>query len=567
VKNNPYIKKIHPIASYLAQEDGITDSKDAGGYHTGYYRPIMNISYWIDYKLWGMRASGFRATNLIVHLLSCFLLFKLLYLLINDREACLLATILFAVHPVNTESVSWIASRNNILVTLFGLSAFYFYIRGWKNDSLKAMCFSVLFFMLAILSKEFGLMVLPLLFLYHRLLSEERRDAFQELTGYFVFVVILVLYFILRKTATSTLLTPSQMGNVWSRVYFFPYLVFENLRLILFPYGLHSFSIDYPKDFMGWQATAGLLSCILLGLFIWKSWNDKVVVFSVLSFLMSSVPILNLIPTSAVSLISMRWLYFPMLFILLGVARFIQKGIQVSRFMTLACVSLVSIYLGVYSYVLNKNLWHDESTFFDLEVLRFNNYHYAGGFAENLLGEEKYPDAERYFRIAINNHPQKVRNYINYSALLIDTGRAERALLCLNRAKSLAMTCNEHGQWFNNRGMAYFKLGKKGEALRNLRKAIIFSPEEPQFWANLGGTYGSIGDYENSVFVLKRGLDIAPDSIPLRKNLAVTYLRMDNPEEAICVLEEIRPDKGAGRGVAELLNKASKALESKRHVE
>jgi tetratricopeptide (TPR) repeat protein len=567
VKNNPYITKIHPIASYLAQEDGVIDSRDAGGYHTGYYRPIINVTYWIDHKLWGMRASGFRATNLIVHLLSCFLLFKLLHLLINDRQACLLATILFALHPVNTESVSWIASRNNILVTLFALSAFHFYIRGWKNDSLKAMCFSVLFFMLAILSKEFGLMVLPVLFLYQRLLSGERRNILQELTGYFVFIVIIVLYLILRKTATSALLTPSQMGNIGQRVYFLPYLIWENLRLILFPYGLHSFSIDYPKNFMDWQATAGFLSCILLGVFIWKGWNDKVVVFSVLSFLMSTVPILNLIPTSAVSLISMRWLYFPMIFILLAVARFIQKGIQLSRFVTLACVSLVTIYLGIYSYVLNKNLWHDESTFFDREVLRFNNYLYAGGFAENLLEEKKYLDAERYFRIAINNHPQKVRNHINYSALLIDTGRAEGALLCLNRAKPLAMTYDEKGQWFNNMGMAYFNLGKKGEALRNFKKAIIFSPEEPQFWANLGGTYGSIGDYENSVFVLKKGLDIAPDSIPLRKNLAVTYLRMDNPEKAICVLEEIRPDKGAGRGIAELLNKASRALESKRHVE
>jgi Flp pilus assembly protein TadD len=567
IKNNPYIKELHSVSSYLSQEDGIGDRGSLGSYHTGYYRPLVNLTYWIDYKLCGMSAPGFRTTNLVLHLLSSFLLFQLVILLVDDRQAAFWIALLFAFHPVNTESVSWISSRNNILVTLFALSAFYFYIRGWKNDSLKAMSISVFSFMLAILSKEFGLMVLPVLFLYQRFLSEERRNTLQELTGYLVFIVILVLYFILRKTATSALLTPSQMGNVWSRAYFFPYLIWENLRLILFPYGLHSFSIDYPKSVIGWQATAGFLSCILLGLFIWKRWKDKVLVFSVFSFLVSIVPILNLIPTSAVSLISMRWLYFPMPFILLGVARFIQKGIQLSRFVTLACVSVVTIYLGTYSYVLNKNLWHDESTFFDLEVLRFNNYLYAGGLAETLLEEKKYRDAERFFRIAINNYPQKPKNHINYSALLIDTGRPEEALLRLNRAKSLAMTYNQQGQWFNNMGMAYFNLGKEGEALRNFKKAIIFSPEEPQFWANLGGAYGSIGDYENSIFALKRGLDYAPESIQLRKNLAVTHLRMGEPGKAISVLEKMTPDKRIEQGVAELLNEASRALESNRQLE
>ena len=560
IKNNPYIKKIHPITSYLAQEDGITDIRDAGSYHTGYYRPLINITYWIDYKLWGMSAPGFRTTNLILHLLSCLLLFKVLVSLVNDRHACFLATVLFALHPVNTESVSWIVSRNNILVTLFAISSFYFYLQGWRNDSYAAMSFSILFFVAAILSKEFGLMVLPIFFLYHRFLSKEKGNLLKELISYIPFLLILIFYFMVRKGVTSSLLTPSDIGHLWSRVYFSPYLVLFSLKLIFFPYELHSFGLSYPSTFFDWHAILSIVLFLLIGTALWIGRNNKLLIFSGLSFLVTIFPVLNIIPTASISLVAMRWLYLPFAFISVSVAWVIQKAIVRRKMLTTSLLCVFICYLGVYSYILNKNLWHDEDTFFTCEVKEFNNYLYAGGLAESLLGKKEYHEAERYFRIAINNYPQKAKNYINYSALLIDTARPEEALLCLTRARSLTMTYNERGQWSNNTGMAYFKLKKPDQALKNFLKAIEFCQNDHQFWANLGATYGYLGDYENSVLVLKRALEIVPDSISLRKNLAVTYLRMGNPAMALSILETIPPSQRAEMDVIELVNEAYRIL-------
>jgi len=560
VKNNPYIEKSHPITSYLAQEDGITERRDAGSYHTGYYRPLINVTYWLDYKLWGMSAPGFRATNLILHLLSCLILYKVLVLLTYNRHVCLLATVLFALHPVNTESVSWIVSRNNIVVTIFSLLALYFYIRSVRNDSPKAMALSLLCFGCALFSKEFGLMVLPILFLYQRSLANERPSISKELANYVLFIGITFVYLVLRQTATSSLLPPSEIGNIWPRVYFFPYLILVNLRLLLFPYGLHSFAIDYPDTYFGWEAIAGFLACILLGLFIWRERRERLLGFSLLSFLMSIVPILNIIPTSAVTLISMRWLYFPMAFFSIAISRFIQRFMQINRFLSLACVGLVLLYFGAYSYLLNKNLWHDEDTFFEHEVVEFKNYLYAGGFAENLLDKKKYQEAEEYFRIAIKNYPNEAKNHINYSALLIETGRMNEAMLFLNKAKPLTMSHNERGQWFNNLGMLHSKSRNRGEAIRNFKKAVLFNPKEPQFWTNLGATYGYLGDYENSVLVLKKALEIFPDSISLRKNLAITYLRTGNPAMALSILETIPQSQRAEMDVIELMDEAYRIL-------
>lgn len=560
IKNNPYIRELRPITSYLEQEDGITDRRHAGSYHTGYYRPLINVTYWLDYKLWGMTASGFRTTNLILHLLSCLLLFKVLLSLVDDRHACFFSAVLFALHPVNTESVSWIVSRNNILVTLFAISSFYFYLKGWRNDSCAAMSFSFLFFVAAILSKEFGLMVLPVLFLYHRLLNKEKGNLLKELTSYVPFLLVVVFYFMVRKGVTSSLLTPSELGQVWSRVYFSPYLIVLSLKLILLPYGLHSFGLSYPSSFFDLHAVASLVLFLLLGTALWFRRNDKLLIFSGLSFLVTLFPVLNIIPTASISLLAMRWLYLPFAFLSVSVAWVIQKAVVRRKMLTTSLLCACICYLGVYSYTLNKNLWHDEDTFFTREVREFNNYLYAGALAENLLDKKKYQEAEEYFRIAIENYPNEAKNYVNYSALLIETGSMNEALLFLNKAKPLTMTHNERGQWLNNMGMAYFKLGKNAEALKSFRKAIIFYPNEPQFWTNLGATYGYLGDYENSILVLKKALEIFPDSISLRKNLAITYIRMGNPAMALSILETIPQSQRAEMDVIELMNEAYRIL-------
>jgi len=559
IKNNPYIKEIQPITSYLAQEDGITDRRDARIYHTGYYRPLVNVTYWLDYRLWGMSAPGFRTTNLILHLLTCLVLFKVLVFLVDDRQACFFATVLFALHPVNTESISLIVSRNNILVTIFAIASFYFYLKGLRNDSYADMLFSLLFFAAAILSKEFGLMVLPIFFLYHRLLSREKGNVSKELISYFPFLLILVFYFMARKGVTDSLLTPSDMGHLWSRIYFSPYLILLSLKLVFFPYELHSFALSYPSTFFDWHAMLSIAFFLLIAAALLIARKNRLLVFSGLSFLATIFPVLNIIPTASISLVAMRWLYFPFVFISVSVAWGIQKAIARRKVLTASLFCVFMCYLGVYSYILNKNLWHDEDSFFTREVQGFNNYLYAGGLAENLLDKRNYQEAEKYFRLAIKHYPNQAKNHINYSAMLIETGRMNEALLFLKKAKPLTMIHSEKGEWFNNLGMLDFKMGKSEQAINNFKEAVLFNPNEPQFWANLGGAYGSRGDYESSLIALKKGLEIGPDSLTLRKNLAVTYIRMKEYEKAIAVLEEVSPKERAEMGISDLLLKAQKA--------
>ena len=567
IKNNSYIKTEHALSSYLLQEDGITDAtRGLGKYHTGYYRPLINLSYRIDYKIWGMRAPGFRATNLILHLLTCLILYHLIVLFVNDQKAALLAALLFAVHPVNTESVSWVTSRNNIMVTLFSLLSFYFYIQALRSEGYLRTLISASFFMLAVLSKEFAVMLAPIMFLYERFFGVTRRSIRKKFFTYLPYIFILLVYFLLRQSATGAFLSPKNMdAALWPKIYFAPYLIVHNLICVLFPYRLHSFSVGYPDSFLHWKALGAILLLLLLGIILWKNRNNKWAVFSYLSFLVSLIPVLNIVSTSASSLIGMRWLYFPMSFLFIGVAWIIQNTLSKKLSLALTCVSFVLVYFGSYTYILNEGLWQNERDFFHREVLQFNNPRYYSGLAELYLDERRYADAEKYFRESLKYYPNDARSYINYSALLIDTDRPKAALSVLSKAKSLTMTHDELGEWFNNTGMAHFKLKNGRRAVKNFRKAVMYSPDQALFWGNLGGAYGSMGDYENAISSLTKGLEIAPDSVELSINLALTYINLGRYEDAVEALEKIPlAGRRENEQVMELLRKARHRLLSLR---
>ena len=561
IKNNSYIKMTPSITSFLFQEDGIVDQKDSKDYHTGYYRPFINLTYWLDYRLWGMQASGFRVTNIIFHLISCFLVFRLTEKIVNEKNAAFLSTLLFALHPVNTESVAWVVSRNNILVTIFILISLLFYINGQEKDSPAARYLAVLSFGCALFSKEFGVMVLPVIFLYNRLLMRPKPVFIKELKGYIPFILILIIYFCLRKTVIDSLLTPSEMEGFWSRIYYAPFLILWNLRLIFFPYGLHSFIVSYPASFLDWQAVSSFVIVFIIGAVLWVKRPPKLIIFSVLAAFICILPVLHIIPTASITLITMRWLYLPMAFLSISIACLAKKTIICKRDLTISCLLLVALYLGSYTYVLTSQLWRNEDSFIKQEVYKFENYRLAGDLAEDLFKKKRYQEAERFYRLAIKTSPQLVYNYNNYSGFLIEMGRPGEALKLLDKARALTMIHKEQGQWHNNRGMACYVLRDIPEAIKNFKKAVCFCPEKTMFWANLGGAYGAMCDYNGSVEAIKQGLIIKKDSQRLMENLAITYMRMGDYQKVISFIEDIPlTDRKKNDKLENLLNLAAGKL-------
>lgn len=564
VKENPYIMKLQSISSYFAQEDGIYDEKDLGMYHTGYYRPLINITYFLDYKIWGMKAFGFRVTNLILHLLSCLIIFKLIDHFIGDRKAALWCVALFSIHPVNTEAVSCIVARNNILVTLFSLTSLYFYIVGIERREHVKAFISIIAFACAVFTKEFGIMILPVFFLYNRFLSVKKHSISSEILSYVPYVIIILVYFFLRHMVIGNILTPFDDPQIFKRLYFVPYIIAWNLRLIFLPFGLHQYNITYPSSFYDPYAISSIILILFISSVLWIKRYNKILIFSSISFLSIMFPVLSIIPSAATpsALVSLRWLYFPMFFIILSLGLIIKRALDSQRIMIKTILVLAICYFGIYSYIVNKYHWHDQGAFFTQEVLHFNNMLYAGGFAETLFNKGEKKKAEKYYQIAIKEYPRKAYNYINYSAMLITNRSYNDALLNLKKAKDLLMTHHEQAEWHNNVGMALQGKGDNVEALKHFDRAVSLAPMEAIFWANLGGAYGMAGEYEQSIKALKKGIAISPGLVHLKINLAMSYINLKNYHQAVLTLEKIpKRERRENKKILKLLEMARDKLD------
>jgi tetratricopeptide (TPR) repeat protein len=482
IRDNSYITELQSLSSYLSQEDGIVDSHDKGVFHTGYYRPLINLTYFIDYKIWGMKAYGFRITNLVLHLFVCFILYELLLILSGYRQAVFLAVLLFALHPVHTETVAMIVSRNNILATLFILISLYGYHSWWNRHKPLALAISLLAFVGAVFSKEFGLMTLPVFFCYQRFLVRE-KNLTREIKSYSPYLFIMFIYLALRQTVVHTPL--GFPDDILLRFAYIPYLIAYNLKLIFLPHNLHSFAVFYPSSLLTEAVIFSYLMILCLAGLLYKLRKEPLVVFAVVAFLVTLIPVLNLINKASLSLIAMRWLYLPMAFLSLSVAFLLRKIKEKQSSIKGIIFAAIALYFFAYTYTLNDNLWYDQETFLTQEVLHFDNNLFMGDYAEMMLTKKQYLQSEYFFERAVKKTPYIARDFINYGALLIETKRPQEALVILKKARTFTMGNKDRKDWYNNMGAASTLIESYDLAREYYYNALALNPQDETVNRNL----------------------------------------------------------------------------------
>jgi protein O-mannosyl-transferase len=142
VVQNPIIRS--PAGLLNAFTSDLYSGVDFG---SNFYRPLQAVSYLWDYHFWRLDPYGYHLTNIALQILVSFLVFLFSFNFVKKREVAFGAALLFALSPLNTEAVTYISGRADMLLGLFLLSSFLLFIRGYRF-------FSWIAFILALLSKE-----------------------------------------------------------------------------------------------------------------------------------------------------------------------------------------------------------------------------------------------------------------------------------------------------------------------------------------------------------------------------------------------------------------------------
>lgn len=413
---------------------------------SGYYRPITTLSYMIDVALWGNNPRGFHGTNVLLHALCSVLVYVFAASLRIHPSTALLAALLFALHPVHTESVAWISGRTDLLCTLFLLLSLLTFPKSREDPPGKRRVLfqagSLLTFLLALWAKETAI-VLPLLLpLYEEVSMCSARNAAPSFVrrhiGYWITAVF---YIVLRVFALHRLgpTTGQHAKGLPIRLLTAPKIVGCYLKQMIWPLHLNA-EIDIvpvrsPLDMSFLLSVGTIIALLLIALRLRKT--HRPLFFGILWFFLALLPVSNLIPLQ--DEVADRFLYTPSIgfLVALSVVLFLLYEHIGKPSFRIAITTVFSLILFGYGWsTIHRNRdWKNDLTLFSANVRDAPNAsraHY--NLATLFLVRGEYDRAIEELRTAVQLRPTYVQAHYNLACAYARKGETDPAIQALTQA-------------------------------------------------------------------------------------------------------------------------------------
>lgn len=546
IVNNTVIREWQNLPLFFTSS---TFYAGGAGLSGGFYRPLVSLSYFLNYQIWGLIPLGFRLFQIIFHLLNLVLIFFILRKIFNEQkikygnEISTLATLLFTVHPANVESVIYLASLGEVLYTFFGLLSFWFFLKlpaiNYKNN-----CFLLgfLFAFLGLFAKESALVIFPIVALYFFIFIKPKLRFWLNYTfgtllsaGIYLFLRL----FVAKIPAVSTHFAPISQASLLERLTTIPYSIFSYLKIIFFPKDLtisHQFIVSSVFDIRFWGPLIFLIAILsLAGFYIWKAHcshtaNSKLSAFWLLWFFVSLFPTLNIIPLEMT--IAERWLYFPLIGFLSLVSLFIIQAIHPAaeqacygarklpqKWRKISYIFLILIILSLSARTISRAAdWKNGLTLFGHDVQYSKDGSTSslqGSFdLENNYGVELFragriDEAETHFRKSIELQPKWTYPHNNLGAILERRGNLENALAEYKKSAELS----DYYLAYENIGGILFKMRKYEEAKDFLLQALQKFPRNANLKWQLALVYLTENDTQKATSLLFSALQDDPQNV------------------------------------------------------
>lgn len=440
IVNNVYIKDWSYLPNYFS-ENLIAGS----GQVSNYWRPLVLISFALDYQFAGLNPTVYHLTNLFWHVLSAWFVYRLFYLLSKKQWISLIPAFIFLIHPLQTEAVTYVSGRADPMAAVFVLWSLIAYTLYRQNKSKSFLFLSLFTFLLSLLTKEQSIMLPAFIFLVEFFFFFDKSKWQKSIKIFLPFFLVAVSYFLLRIFLLNfnDLLSGVDYSNVYdsslkTRLLTFTYVFLKYLQLLFLPLNLHmAYEIKPVTSFFSWPPLVFILVASTLIFLIKKYWSqDKLLVFGLAWFLIMLLPRTNIISINRP--LYEHWLYLPMAGFWLALVLLIKK-IKLNKKTLIILMSAFSLLF--ISLTIRRNFdWHDPITFYE----------------KNL----KYT-------------PSSYIQHNNLGMAYADQGRIEEAIIEYQTAISLA---DIYPQVHYNLANALVSVNKIKEAEEEYYQAIQISP-------------------------------------------------------------------------------------------
>ncbi len=538
IVNNP---SLHDLRAALSPPTGET----VGG------RPVLNLSLALNYALHGADPWGYHAGNLLIHLATGLLLFGLLRRTLRllppgpiatsarvqaDVIAALVAG-LFLLHPLQTESVTYVVQRAESLVSCWYLATLYTFVRGATTSGRSArgwFALSVLTCLLGMGSKEVMVSApLIVLLLDRTLLAGSFAEVWRRRAGYYL--ALAATWLCLAMLVMSTSGRGETVGfatamSPWHYLLTQALAIPHYLRLMLWPDPLVlDYGIAVETD---WRRAAlpGLLLALLLVLAVRGTWRRSAAWLVVLACFLVLAPSSSVVPIASQTMAEHR-IYL----VLAGVMALVVTPL-VARWGRPAVVACLVWALLLGGRTVRRNAdYHDDVTMWEQTVTdRPTNPRAHLGLAKVLQARGDHDLARPHLEEALRVAPTDAQAHNEMGR---DLGRRrEFAAAAEHFAAAVQLRPGLYEAWYNH-GAVLVGMGKVDEGVARFRELITRKPDFPGVHAALGRVLAGAGRYTEATEALRIAMAQAPDSIQLEAALGSVLLMADQPEEALQYLE------------------------------
>jgi tetratricopeptide (TPR) repeat protein len=512
-------------------------------------RPVLNFSFALNYAIHGEAVTGYHVANLLIHFCAALALFGFVRrtLLLPCLKVqygaaagwlALMVALLWAIHPLQTESVTYIVQRAESLVGLFYWLTLYGFVRAVGEQEPGRLKWKVLTIgscMIGMGCKEVMAGAPLIVFLFDRtFVSGSFLEAWRARKKFYLVLAstwVLLAVCIIWTGKRGSTVGYNEFASWWRYGMTQGFAIIHYLRLVFWPSPL---VLDYGKTLAADFADAGMqtfMMVLLAGVGSWAVWKKPRVGFLFALFFVVLAPSSSFVPVLTQTMAEHR-MY---LAIAPVVALIVLLAHKIAGPRVLAVWAGVAIVLGVVTFNRNHDYRTEESLWKTVTEKCPYNPRGWGALSSVYSNQNNFKEAKRVMRQGLAYTPKDPDALNGYARILVklkETVEAEQVY-----RYGLDMYPYDYGL---NCGMGTLMLdqGKPVEAKGYFERALAGNPDGVEAHYELGKAYSDLGRFEEAIVQFQRVIEKDPKTIDARNNLGNALISLNRPAEAIKVLEK-----------------------------